>query len=445
LSVAARSLADVLRDELAACWARSDLVLRCVRDDAILERPIALRHPFVFYVGHLPAFAWNQVARGVLRKPSIHHDFERLFERGIDPADAAEAARTSRSAWPALAEVRAYRDVVRAALPDLIDEVLALPADDPLADRGRVVRLVIEHERMHEETLLYMVQELDHARKRPPDGSQPATGASPGRAREVAVPAGGTTLGVDFEAVDFAWDNELPATPVDVPAFSIDALPVTNEAYRDFVDAGGYRRDDLWSPEGAAWRREAGLAHPRAWRRDGDRWSVRGVFSDVPFEDARGWPAQVSFAEADAYARWRGRRLPAEAELHRAAHGTASGADRPYPWGSGPPTPAVANVGFARWSPEPVGLRPAGASAFGVEETVGNGWEWTSSPFAPLPGFSAWARTYPGYSADFFDGRHRVLLGGSWATDLSLLRPSFRNWYQPHYPFPFSKFRTVAV
>ena len=134
----------------------------------------------------------------------------------------------------------------------------------------------------------------------------------------------------------------------------------------------------------------------------------------------------MSWAEASAFARWRGARLPTEAEWRRAAEGI--------------PRPAPANVHFRHGSPVPVGSHPEGASAWGVLDLVGNGWEWTSSAFAPFPGFAPMPR-YPGYSADFFDGAHYVMLGGSWATDEALLRPSFRNWFQPHYPYVFSQFR----
>jgi formylglycine-generating enzyme required for sulfatase activity len=139
----------------------------------------------------------------------------------------------------------------------------------------------------------------------------------------------------------------------------------------------------------------------------------------------------VSFAEALAYARWKHADLMTEAEFHRAAEGA--------PWGD----PGTANIGFTNWAPTPVGAYRNGASRWGVLDLVGNGWEWTRTKFAPFPGFTAWARTYPGYSADFFDDQHFVMLGGSWATDPALARRSFRNWFQPHYPYVFATFRTV--
>jgi formylglycine-generating enzyme required for sulfatase activity len=154
------------------------------------------------------------------------------------------------------------------------------------------------------------------------------------------------------------------------------------------------------------------------------------------------WPAYVTLAEARAYARWRGRRLPTEAEYQRAAYGAPDGGGRRYPWGNAEPTPAHGVFDFTSWEPHPVGTHPAGRSAFGVEDLLGNGWEWTASPFAPLPGFTP-RPSYPEYSADFFDGDHFVLKGASPATARELLRPSFRNWFRPRYPYVYAAFRTV--
>jgi formylglycine-generating enzyme required for sulfatase activity len=187
---------------------------------------------------------------------------------------------------------------------------------------------------------------------------------------------------------------------------------VRNRDYLAFLDAQG----------GAA---RAALT-PRVWLEGGGEIQVKTVFGLLPFALVEGWPVQVSGAQARLFCAARGGRLPTEAELHRAAEGSRPG-----------------NVGFRRWSPVPTGLHPEGASAFGVEELIGNGWEWSCTPFGPLPGFTPYARTYPGYSADFFDGEHDVVFGASWATDDKITRPTFRNWYRRDYPFVFSSFRVV--
>jgi len=382
---------DLLTQRLQAAWARSDDLF--ARLPELQARPIHLRHPFVFYLGHLPAFAWNQLAVSVLgRAPT--GPFDQLFAFGIDPDSAAQASEQSIAAYPPLDEIVAYRDQVRADLLTLLPELHA--GDTVLHRRGRGVNLVIEHELMHHETLLYMIQHGELA-----IGDAGWEGGDGEAAEEVEVPAGEGLIGADFDALAFGWDNEFPARRVPVPAFRIDSLPVRNADWQAFVAAGGPR--------------------PLSWV-DG---RVRTVVGDVPLAEVRGWPVQVSQEQAAAYAEWKGRRLPTEAELARVRH-----------------QPADANVDFARWAPRPVGH--AGASPSGVREVVGNGWELTSTVWQRYDGFHPYVATYDGYSADFFDDQHMVVVGGSWATDAALLRPSFRNWYRADYPYVFSKFRTVA-
>jgi len=152
----------------------------------------------------------------------------------------------------------------------------------------------------------------------------------------------------------------------------------------------------------------------------------------------------VSQAEASAYARWRGARLPSEAEFQRAAFGTPDGDVRQHPWGNDRPEEKRGVFDFAAWDPEPAGTHPAGQSAWGVEDLVGNGWEWTSTVFGPFPGFRPMP-SYPEYSADFFDGEHFVMKGASPATAQELLRPTFRNWFRARYPYVYATFRCVRT
>jgi len=425
----------VTLERLQRAWQRSDSLFGHLEDAAWLEQPIALRQPFVFYLGHLPAFAWNQLGRGLLGRAAFREDLDLLFERGIDPTGVD--AYTPQAAWPELGAVREYEERVRAELTDALS--------DPGFPRGGlpVVAMVVEHELMHHETLQYMFQQLDHGLKRAPPTPRrrPLDEADrPAGARAVEIPEGEVVLGARSGSLPFGWDNEFEAHRVHVSRFAIDALPVTNAEFREFVEAGGYAEPELWREEDWAWRVRACVHRPHSWRADGDGFRVRGLFEDVPFDRGARWPVMVSWAEASAYARWRGDRLPTEAEWHRAARGTPDGRDRRWPWGDEPPAERHGSFDFRERAPLPVGSHPQGASAWGVQELVGNGWEWTATAFAPFPGFAPLPR-YSGYSADFFDGAHFVLLGASWATDAALLRPSFRNWFQPHYPHVFSKFR----
>jgi iron(II)-dependent oxidoreductase len=152
------------------------------------------------------------------------------------------------------------------------------------------------------------------------------------------------------------------------------------------------------------------------------------------------WPVYVSLAEAHAYAAWRGARLPTEAEFQRAAYGTPSAIERAYPWGGAAPTSERGVFDFSGWDPQPAGSHPAGQSAWGIDDLMGNGWEWTSTVFAPFPGFTP-IPSYPEYSADFFDGEHFVMKGASPVTARELLRPTFRNWFRARYPYVYATFR----
>ena len=417
--------------ELTAAWERTDRIFGFVEEEALLARPIPLRQPFLFYVGHLPAFAWNHLGRGALGLPSFAPELDALFEAGIDPPDDADPPRQDDAAvWPPLGRVLAFRDRVRS-------ELGAALGDPAVAE---IVPMVLEHELMHQETLLYMLQQLPAAAKRPP--AEPAavpesSAVSPARKR-VRVSAGPAHLGAGPGG--FFWDNERPENDVHTDAFEIDALPVTHREFREFASAGGYTVPRLWTEDAWRWIQQRGRVMPHGWRVAGNDWSVATLFGEVPFDDAALWPASVSHCEAQAFAAWRGARLPSEAEFHRAAFATPDGGLRAHPWGDAAPAPEHANLGLARFRPTPAGSHPLGASAFGVHELVGNGWEWTSTRFRPFPGFRPMER-YRGYSANFFDERHFVLLGGSWATDLRLVRRSFRNWFQPHYPYVFTKFR----
>lgn len=419
-------LADVFAQRLQAAWQRSDLILGLIPYQYLLDRPIGLRHPFLFYLGHLPAFAWNQVGRGALELPHFDKHLDLLYERGIDPEDEGCAHSQSLSQWPTVAETLAYRDAVRVAIVTRIPQVLARP-QDILCEHGRVLNLVIEHELMHQETLLYMLAECPSGMLQRPSQLAPAQEGPGLEAKPVLIPAGPTVIGARFAELPFGWDNEFEQLTVAVSAFHIDSLPVRNSDWQKFLQQQGNAQE----------------LFPNAWLRGPSGLQVKTVFGPVPLEQAEGWPVHVTGEQARRYCAASGGRLPTEAELHRAAYGSTDDSFRAFPWGSAAPSTAHGNFGFRHWFPTPVGQFPAGASAFHVEELVGNGWEWTSTPFAPLPGFRPWARSYPGYSADFFDDAHDVVFGASWATDDVLLRRSFRNWYRRSYPYPFSSFRVV--
>jgi ergothioneine biosynthesis protein EgtB len=424
--------------------ARTNALFDLLEDDeAYYSQPIGLRHPLVFYEGHLPAFSFNTVVKAALGQPSIDPALEALFARGIDPEVATshpEPPERHAARWPRRDVVRAFADQADARVMAVLHNATLEVPGHPLLDGAEAVFTILEHEVMHQETLLYMWHRLPPARKRPPADYQPrAEGLQPAQ-EWIEIPAGRATLGVDPGSIRFGWDNEFPAYAEHVPTFEMSRHNVTNAEFLEFVEAGGYRDPRWWSDSDWAWVRTERVMHPLFWEREGDGWHWRGMFARLPLPPS--WPVYVSHAEAAAYARWRGTRLPSEAEFQRAAYGSPDGTERDFPWGNADPNPSHGTFDFASWDPEPAGTHPAGRSAWGVDDLVGNGWEWTRTVFAPFPGFTPMA-SYPQYSADFFDGEHFVLKGGSPATGRELLRPTFRNWFRPHYPYVYAAFRCV--
>jgi iron(II)-dependent oxidoreductase len=421
---------------------RSKALFDLVSEEAYYQRPIALRHPIVFYEGHLPAFSFNTLVKRGLGQPGIDARLEALFARGIDPHEseghAADRRPDARGGWPARDVLQQFAAEADRQVLDALEHADLERPGDPLLDRAEAVFTILEHESMHQETLLYMWHRLPLEDKHRPAGYAARTdGSVPGR-EWIQVPAGRATLGLDRDDLVFGWDNERPATTADTAAFDIERHDVTNAAFLEFVDAGGYRQPDWWHPADWAWLQTEGMRHPLFWEQHDGTWYWRGMFEllRLPFS----WPAYVSHAEASAYARWRGARLPTEAEFQRAAYGSPFGGDRPYPWGDAPPTAEHGALDFSTWDPDPAGSHPAGRSAWGVDDLVGNGWEWTSTVFAPFAGFTAMP-SYPEYSADFFDGEHFVMKGASPATARELVRPTFRNWFRARYPYVYATFR----
>jgi gamma-glutamyl hercynylcysteine S-oxide synthase len=428
---------------------RSDALFDVVRPDALFDRPIPERHRLIFYVGHLEAFDWNLLHGSLPGLKSFHPEFDRLFAFGIDPVDGGLPSDQP-SDWPSLKDVRDYVSRIRRAL----DAKLESDSGDA-ASGGRdgfpyetLLNVVVEHRLMHVETLAYLLHQLPLDRKidqrsdrKIGQGTEATPVTHPATPRMVGIPAGLARLGLRRDAGKFGWDNEYEALEVNVPAFAIDQYKVTNGQYLEFVSARGYETRSLWDDENWQWKTNQGISHPVFWKKAGDQWLFRGMFEEsrLPLD----WPVYVSHAEAAAYALWADKALPTEEEWHRAAYGTEDDTTRTYPWGSDPPASHFGNFDFNHWNPTPVNAFPKGRSGFGVWDLLGNGWEWTSSQFAPFPGFEPFS-FYRGYSADFFDGKHFVMKGGSSRTARCMLRASFRNWFQPYYQYVYAGFRCVS-
>lgn len=427
--------------------ARTDALFQLLPPNSFYDRPIPERHRLIFYLGHLETFDWN-LLRGPLGLEPFNAEFDKLFAFGIDPVGGGLPTDTP-SEWPDIAHIEKYNGLIRTKLDNRI-------RNSPGAHET-LLHVAIEHRLMHAETLAYLLHNLPLERKLSPElaapdlqpaGSRPAGAPSP-KPFQVEIPAGIATLGQPRQGNrSFGWDNEFEVERISVPRFSMDAYPVTNSEYLKFVHAGGYENSAYWTPENWEWKRQQQLEHPYFWvprsssaPTDPDKqWDYRAMFGIIPLPLS--WPVYVSHAEASAFAHWAEKKLPTEAQWHRAAYGTSGEFERVYPWGNEHPDPSRGNFHHERWDATPVDAHPAGASAFGVADMLGNGWEWTSTVFGPLPGFKSFP-FYPGYSADFFDGKHFVMKGGSPRTDACMLRRSFRNWFQPQYSYVYATFRCV--
>ncbi|HEY4296353.1 MAG TPA: SUMF1/EgtB/PvdO family nonheme iron enzyme [Paraburkholderia sp.] len=424
----------------------TDALFAIVKPEFLYERPIRERHRIVFYIGHLEAFDRNLFDQRVCELPAFAPELDQLFAFGIDPVGGGYPTDQPHD-WPSLDTVREYASHARGQ----IDRAFAGLADAARFDRDgahadasvQLLNVAIEHRLMHAETLAYMLHQLPLAQKVTELRETVVTHPDrrDGLSSMVSVPAGTAVLGMSRDGGQFGWDNEFGEMRVDVPAFEIDRHMVTNGAFSEFIEAGGYREPKWWSKEDWAWKEAGHIEHPACWSRlklDGEAggeaggqhsaWMLRTMFDEVPLP--LDWPAYVSHAEASAYARWAGKALPTEAQWQRAAHGA--------------PFAESGNFDFRSWDPKPVDAYPDNVSAFGVEGQFGNGWEWTSTVFDALPGFEAFP-FYLGYSANFFDGQHYVLKGGSARTARCMLRPAFRNWFQPHYQYVYAGFRCVKA
>lgn len=375
----------MLAARLAGARRETDALFDILKPEALYDRPVAERHRIIFYLGHLEAFD-NNLLRGA------QTEFDKLFAFGIDPVGGG-LPTDQPSDWPSVEEIQKYNRGLRAAIDQM-------PVDEQLWN------VAIEHRLMHAETLAYMLHQMPLNSKVPQAHVEVA--GEKGKAGMVTVPEGSTILG---RSEGFGWDNEFDSHTVHVPAFMIDRYKVTNGDYLQFVREGGYQDRWLWSDEAWQWKEANGIVRPVFWK---DDTTYRTMFAEIPMP--LDWPVYVSHSEANAYAQWIGKALPAEAEWHRAAEGSKPG-----------------NAGFKRWDPVPVTTHPG---------LIGNGWEWTSTLFEPFPGFKPFP-FYPGYSANFFDGKHYVMKGGSARTADCLLRTSFRNWFQPNYQYVYSGFRCV--
>ena len=418
-----------LADALAGARQRSLGLLDPLSEEEQLAQHSPLMSPLVWDLAHVGHFEELWLLRALSRTLPIDPAHDDIY-------DAFRHVRAERARLAILgpAEARRHIAMVRDRVLDVLDRV-ELDPSVPLLHDGYVYKMVAQHEHQHDETMLATLQLMTTPY---PDFAPPAPAGRPVRSAEVFVPGGPFTMGTDSEP--YAYDNERPAHVVDVGPFYLDTVPVTNGQYRAFVEAGGYDEPRFWSEAGWAHRCAEGLTAPEFWAPEGSgSWSVRryGRKIDLPDDE----PVQhVSWYEADAYARFAGKRLPTEAEWEKAAAGASPGG-----WGAPPrhgrrePLPIAANLGQRHSGPAPVGAYPDSASRYGAEQMLGDVWEWTSSDFTAYPGFVTFP--YKEYSEVFYGSEYKVLRGGSWATSPLVARVTFRNWDYPIRRQIFAGFR----
>jgi iron(II)-dependent oxidoreductase len=409
-------------------------------DEHLMGPRLGIVNPLRWEIGHVAWFQEFWILRHLGDLPPILTGGDSLY-------DSARVAHDAR--WnlplPSRAQTLAYMMQALDRVCDPSDRRKRDPIDG--YDEKYFLHLVLFHEQMHAEAITYTRQTLCYPPPRLGIAAESIRNVAAAVSGDAYIPGAKFLLGA-VPVEPFVFDNEQQPHEVEVKPFSISRTAVTNGEFAAFVEDGGYARRELWSEEGWKWKRNAGAEHPVYWQRESSgRWSRRDFDRWVELQ-GRVAVVHVNWHEADAYCRWAGRRLPTEAEWEMAAscepsHDGHSVSDhkRRYPWGDGGPTADRANLDWREMGCIEVDCLPAGDSAFGCRQMIGNTWEWTSTPFGPYPGFVP--GPYKEYSEPWF-GDHRVLRGGCWATRSSMIRSAYRNFYTPDRRDVWAGFRTCA-
>jgi gamma-glutamyl hercynylcysteine S-oxide synthase len=428
----AHALRERAAAELLAARERTTLLTGAVDEADLVKQHSPLMSPLVWDLAHIANQEELWLLREVGGKTPMHPEIDPLY-------DAFEHPRATRPTLPLLPanEARRYGHEVRGRVLDILDRV-HFDNGERLLDGAFAFGMVAQHEVQHDETMLatHQLRVGQPVLAAPPPPPAPADATA--LPAEVHLPGGPFTMGTSTEP--WALDNERPAHEVHVPAFYLDTTPVTNAAYAEFIADGGYDDQRLWTSDGWAHRQRAGLTAPLFWHWDGE-W-VQASFGIAKPIIGNEPVLHVCWYEADAYARWAGRRLPTEAEWEKAARwDAATGRSRRYPWGDDEPTESRANLGQRHLRPAPAGAYPEGAAPSGARQLIGDVWEWTSSDFLPYQGFAAWP--YKEYSEVFFGPEYKVLRGGAFGVSPVASRATFRNWDYPIRRQIFAGFRTA--
>lgn len=414
---------SILRESLRTTRARTLRLLDAVPDDVLPLRIHEFYSPIGWHFGHIGRTEVYWTSEAALGQPCLDDALSFLF------ANVPENPKENRTNLPGRDEIISYLECTRELSLDALRDA-DIASDNPLLTEGYAWEFALRHECQHQETIAELMQLIQKSRlpDRRCDSRLPVV-PTHAPTPMIALPGGAFCMGADDP---HGYDNEKNRHSVYVSPFLLDTTPVTNAQWLAFLTDGGYVRPELWTEAGWAWRESHQIEAPEYWH-----WSEEGVYLYIGAQGARELVAAepvcgISWYEADAYARWSGKRLPTETEWEYAAvFDPVRNDSRVYPWGNDAPERDQATCDLNSWNPESVGIHPTGKSALGLQDMAGGVWEWTASTFLPYPGFAAFP--YDGYSKDYMDGQHFVCRGGSWATSASNLRSAFRNWYVPTY------------
>lgn len=430
-----------LRDYFHATFSRYEQlfeVLTC--EEAYLRKPIALRHPLIFYLGHTATFFINKLLLAGLIDERINPRFESMFAVGVDEM-SWDDLNDANYDWPSVQAVREYRNAVRRVVDRVIHDA---PLTTPIGwgNPWWVVIMGIEHERIHLETSSVLIRQsrLDFVRPHPAWEPCRARGDAPANTL-VPVAAGRTQFGKLRDDPIYGWDNEYATRDASVTAFQASRFVVSNREFLDFVDAGGYADETWWEDEGRGWRayrvgQGLDAAHPEFWVRKDDGWHLRLMLEEVPMP--WNWPVETNYHEAKAFCNWKAARsgqpvrLPTEDEWYR-LYDAAGVTEVPTD------ARADANLHLDRWASS----CPVDAFAHGdFFDVVGNVWQWMETPIYPFEGFDVHP-IYDDFSTPTFDGRHNLIKGGSWISCGNEATRASRYAFRRHF-FQHAGFRYVV-
>jgi 5-histidylcysteine sulfoxide synthase len=393
-----------------------------ISEDTFYLNPDLLRNKLIFYIGHSAVFYINKLIRVGLLANRINPQYEILFEIGVDPETPADLENATKDIiWPDVSQVWQYREQAKA---EIIKVIKNTPLNLPIHPQHPLWALLmgIEHSRIHFETSSMLLRQLPVDKLQRPQGWNyaPTNGKTPdNQMRE--IPGGVVKLGKKENDLTFGWDSEYGSLEVEVKPFLASHNLITNGEFLEFVKAGGYENADYWNVEAGNWKKLYNVQHPKFWIPENNReYRYRAMFDeiDLPLD----WPVEVNYYEAIAYCCWKGEgtRLMTEAEWNQALQFSEdSSVENNY------------NLNLQYVSPSPVGMCSRNNKS-GIFDLRGNVWEWLSSTFYPLPGFQT-HHLYEDQSAPFFDGKHQMMLGGSWATNGTMALPCYRNWFRPYF------------